>query len=406
MDINALVVDDSKYVLAIIKTFLQQLDIKHIDCYHSSVEALETISNNPHRYNLIFVDLQMPVIDGVDLINRLAKQHYRGGLAIISGMDTRVIRLAAETAIKRNLHLVGGVSKPLTLEKLKTIITKFKLLFQNELSDDQPMSLEELLSSMDKNLLVPYFQPKINLMNGNIQGFETVARITIPGRGDSISPNQFIPVAEHHACIDRLSYQLLNLSLQQFGKIREIIHQPCKLAINLSPLMLNDEKTPETLLAIVQRNGLQPENIIVEITEQMGLSTTTQLETLNRLCLKGFGLSLDDFGTGFTNIQQLKELPFTEIKIDRSLIYNIANDSLSQVIVKSIMDISRELELDVIAEGVENADDLAYLRDEHRSAILQGYFISQPKPFESMYRWCHCWNKVSKTMKPVAHRFQ
>ncbi len=129
------------------------------------------------------------------------------------------------------------------------------------------------------------------------------------------------------------------------------------------------------------------------MTESYAVENIDQMETLNRLRIHGFGLALDDYGTGYTNIQQLKSLPYTEIKIDRSLIYNICNDKLSQVVAQALFDIFEELNVSIVTEGVELATDLDYLNALNVPIKLQGFIISRPKEVNSICRWHRNWKK-------------
>ena len=136
---------------------------------------------------------------------------------------------------------------------------------------------------------------------------------------------------------------------------------------------------------------MTPSEIILEITEQHALSSSAQLETLNRLRMRGFGISLDDFGTGFTNVQQLKTLPFTEVKIDRTLISNIESDLFSQVIVSSLVNIAIQDDLTIVAEGIERVEELEYLERFKEHILMQGFLISRPKGKTEFIRWAQSW---------------
>ena len=140
--------------------------------------------------------------------------------------------------------------------------------------------------------------------------------------------------------------------------------------------------------------GVDKSQVILEITEEFALKSTEQLESLNRFRIRGFGLSLDDFGTGFTNLQQLRSLPFTEVKIDRSLITDIHCDQFNQVVVNSLADISSRLNVTLIAEGMETIEDLNYLESNYKKMHIQGFLICTPRPIDNLLRWYHSWTKA------------
>ncbi len=151
---------------------------------------------------------------------------------------------------------------------------------------------------------------------------------------------------------------------------------------------------PDKLALILEINRLKPSDIILEITENQPMNQSIQLETMNRLRIRGFDISLDDFGTGFTNIQQLKSLPFTEIKIDRSLITHVESDRFSQVLIDSLIDIAQNQQLDIVAEGIERIEELQYLDRYKHSLLMQGFLISKPKPLTDLVGWIHSWQRM------------
>jgi EAL domain-containing protein (putative c-di-GMP-specific phosphodiesterase class I)/CheY-like chemotaxis protein len=395
MRINALIVDDSKAMLRVMSALCNELNINRVDCCQTGEDALKLLDKHKDKYNLLFIDLNMPGMDGMELMKAVAQRRFKGGVAIVSALDERVIALAADVARQRQVHLVGCVSKPIDRDKIAVILEKLRLLLAHARAPDKPLSVDELRDSIRNRRLVPYFQPKVDGRSGAVHGFETLARILIPGSVDCIAPDRFIPVAEQNALMDVVTEEIFSGAFKQFVRILQDVSAHCRMALNLSPFMLNDPTTPDRLHHVASQHGVDPQQVIVEITEHLAVDTTVQMETLNRLRIKGFGLSLDDYGTGFTNIQQLKALPYTEIKIDRSLVHNIARDKLSQIIVKSLFDISQALKVDVVAEGIENADDLTYLKEAAAPVILQGYIISRPKPLDAVLRWCHGWQRVA-----------
>jgi len=391
--INVLVIDDSKTMLQVMHGVLQELKVQKIDCFQFPRQAVDHVRLNLETYHLIFVDLNMPDMDGMEVIEQLSDMKFKGAVAIFSEMDDRVISLAADVTRKRRIHLLSCINKPITQNKIATVLNKCQLLFNNGNLNKRPMDIVDIRNSIRENRLIPYFQPKVDSQTGRLHGFETLARISIPGVVDAVLPDRFISVAEKHELIGKLTYQLIDNAFSQFNNLFEKLNTNCKIALNISPSMLDDRELPNALMSLILKHNISINDVIVEITEKGAIESTQQLESLNRLRIKGFGLSLDDYGTGFTNIHQLKTLPYTEIKIDRSLIHNIAKDSLSQVIVESLLHIAQELDIDVIAEGIEKREDFDYLIGMHEPLILQGHIISKPKPMQDACRWYKNWMK-------------
>jgi EAL domain-containing protein (putative c-di-GMP-specific phosphodiesterase class I) len=206
----------------------------------------------------------------------------------------------------------------------------------------------------------------------------------------------FIKCAEDNGLIDALTFQLLTKAIEDYKEILVVLGSSLTLAFNLSPVQLEDLDTPKKLDALFSQHNISPNQIVIEVTEEWAQQSSNQLETLNRLRMKGYGVSMDDFGTGFTNVTQLKNLPFSEIKIDRSFITNIHQDYFSQVIVNTLIDITQKYHYELVAEGIESHEEYQYLKSLNTNMIFQGYLISKPKPKDELIRWFHNWKKMSE----------
>ncbi|GAA78810.1 EAL domain-containing protein [Pseudoalteromonas sp. BSi20495] len=389
---NILVVDDSKAILIIMEAILSELDMseKVVTCL-SAAEALEKVANDINRFDAVFTDLNMPEMDGMELIRHLGALNYQGGIIIVSEMDHKVISLAADLAKQHNAHLIGNIPKPVQLSQMRKLLTKVAKLNCHTLLRESLISKSELIKALKNDEVTPFYQPKVNAINNKIESVEILARIVSSKDGSIILPNRFISLAEQYNLINQITFSLFEKATSEFSNIKAQLGHDFKMAFNLSPIQLDDLNCPNKLLLILELNQLTPSNIIIEITEQHALSSLAQLETLNRLRMHGFGVSLDDFGVGFTNINQLRNLPFTEIKIDRSLISNIETDLFSQVIVSSLVNITNKEHLDLVAEGVERPEELAYLKHYKKDLTIQGFLYSSPKPKNEFIDWAKNW---------------
>jgi len=395
---NILVVDDSKAILVVMEAILSELDMSNnITTCLSALDALEKVNADVDFFDAIFTDLNMPEMDGMELIRHLGEANYQGAIIIISEMDHKVINLAANIAKQHNAHLIGNIAKPVQLNQVNTLLNKVAYLNSHTLAKEPAISYKALVLALDEDEITPYYQPKINVRTNKISSIEVLARIVSKKDGRVTLPNRFIALAEQHDLINKITFSLFEKATNEFNNIKAEIGHDIKLAFNLSPSQLNDLNCPNKLQLILQLNQLTPSNIIIEITEQHALTSLAQLETLNRLRMHGFGISLDDFGVGFTNMNQLKRLPFTEIKIDRSLISNIETDQFSQVVVSSLIDITTQEQLELVAEGVERAEELAYLKHFKTDLVIQGYLFSRPKAQPEFIRWVKSWIKASGT---------
>jgi len=385
------IVDDSPAILLVMKGMMSELGYEDVITCSNPASALANIKRSPDKYSAVFTDLNMPDIDGMTLIKELGEMNYRGGVCIISEMDNRVIELAAHIARKHKVNLVGNIAKPVHINALQRMLSKIKQFTKSEVCSYEPLSKSALREYIEQDLIEPYYQPKVNLNSRSVEGIEVLARIIKPGQANAISPGQFIPTAIQHGMLNELTHQLLSKVLADFPKLTKEFGPSVKISLNLSPSQLSTNGYTRDFVDTIDTQQVDKENITLEITEEFALEDTEQLETINRLRMRGFGLSLDDFGTGFTNLNQLRTLPFTEVKIDRTLINDIHQDQFNQVVVDTLVNIAGKIDASLIAEGIEEYEDLEYLRKTYRDMNVQGYLICKPKPLDSLVYWHHSW---------------
>ncbi|MBV1920650.1 MAG: EAL domain-containing response regulator [Pseudomonadales bacterium] len=391
---SVLVVDDSSAIRQFMDRSLCDLGVNSVDSCADGFAAYKRVRLDPHRYSGLFVDLNMPGMDGIELLRALGETEYDGGVVIVSAMDSRVLQLAVDIAKSHNINLLGCVPKPIKERELAFSVQKMQL---NHCVDDNRkgsvLTEGELAEAIRKGYVLPYFQPQIAFPTYQRIGFECLARIDSPTKG-LIGPDCFIPLAEKTGMISDLFIALFEKALPQFMRLRSMIdNRNLTLSVNLSPSQLLDKNIPNYLEQKCIEHGLELKNLVVEVTESQVLEGVNKLETFNRLRVKGFSLSLDDFGTGYTNMEQLRSLPFTEIKLDKLLSQGVNNDHVSKILVDAICQISMELGMTVISEGVERIEDIVWL-----NAVgvqnFQGFQFCRPKPFSEIVRWLHAWEKV------------
>ncbi|MGO3299259.1 MAG: EAL domain-containing response regulator [Pseudoalteromonas sp.] len=394
---HILIVDDSKAILVVMQAILNELNVYNVTLCLDANEALEKVKKSPLLYDAVFTDLNMSNMDGMELIRHLGEMRYPGGIAIISEMDLKVIDLAADLARQNNAHLIGNIAKPVQLNQVSMLLQKLESLMHHTKRPTEPVSEAQLLHAISHNQITPFYQPKVNLANNKVESIEVLARVITDNQNSAILPEHFICVAEDLEYINLITFQLFEKATSDFSQIKSTLKSDLKLAFNLSPFQLEDLSCPDKLALILQLNHLSVDDIILEITEQHALCTAAQLETLNRLRMRGFGISLDDFGIGFTNIHQLKTLPFTEVKIDRTLISHIEADPFSQVIVSSLVNIAIQNDLVIVAEGIEREEELNFLNAFKEHVLMQGFLICHPKGKDEFIRWAESWTLMASS---------
>lgn len=245
----------------------------------------------------------------------------------------------------------------------------------------------ELRQGIERGEFEVYYQPKVDLRRNKICGVEALVRWHHPRRG-LIQPAQFMDITERTGIIHTLSLHVLHLAAHQCKKwhAEGLL---LNIAVNLSPMGLMDTQLAETVRGILHRASLDPAFLILEITEGPIMSSEKQThEILTQLAALGIRISVDDFGTGHSTLGRLKKLPVSEVKIDKSFVFEMLNDSNNAAIVRTTIDLAQSLGLKVVAEGVETLQQLDALR-ALKCDMVQGYFISRPIPADAIRALCH-----------------
>lgn len=230
----------------------------------------------------------------------------------------------------------------------------------------------DLKAAIDAGEINPHFQPIFEIASGRIIGFEALARWTHPERGP-IGPDEFIPLAEDGGMIGALGAAVLRKAVETvlpWGDLR--------VSVNLSPHQMSDATIPDRVAAILEETGFPPGRLALEVTESAVISDLAKArEVVGRLRAMGVGVHLDDFGTGYSSLTMLHDLVFDRIKIDRSFVSGMQGDKATASLVAGILALAREMDLDVVAEGIEDPSELTALTSLG-CGHGQGYLVSKP----------------------------
>ncbi len=245
--------------------------------------------------------------------------------------------------------------------------------------------MTELKNAIDKEQLQLNYQPKIDLKTGNVVSVESLVRWKHPEHG-FIFPDEFIPLAEQTGNIRHLTHWAIETSLQQHIKLKKLGFD-IKMAINISAIDLTDLELPPFVANLLDKYKVPPEALILEVTESAIMADPDQaIKALNMLRNMKIKLSIDDFGTGYSSMEQLKRTPVDELKIDKSFVLGLSENKDDLIIVKSITSLAHNLGLTIVAEGIEDGDSMAILR-ELNVETGQGYFMSKPLEATMLEAW-------------------
>ena len=228
---------------------------------------------------------------------------------------------------------------------------------------------------IQKNSIKMYYQPIVDLKNGEIYGFESLFRLVTEENG-IIMPKDIIPIAEETGLIIDLGDKIIDSVLEFSGSIP----QNLKMSINISPLQLNKPDFETEIIRKIKEKNVQPDRIIIEITEGALMENISDsIKKIKKLKSCGIQIGIDDFGTGYSSLNYLKKLPADYLKIDISFVSGIGKDKSDEMIIKTIISMAKNLGMKTIAEGIESEDQVSFLKKEGCD-FGQGYYFGKPSP--------------------------
>lgn len=390
--LSVLVVDDELFMLKILSHILGQLGFAAVTTLDNGEDALRLLEagNAPE---LVLLDINMPHTDGVEFIRSLVEFGFAGALILVSGETERMLETVVKLARARGLNVLGHLQKPVTPQALEALLASWEIsVLRRPMS--RPVSAYDpdvLRSAIAAGELVNYYQPKVHVQTGDFVGAEVLVRWRHPAEG-LVFPDQFIPLMEKYGLMHELTMAVLHETLCQVRAWADagILVKP---AVNVSMDNLNRLTFPDELAALAAEAGVATSEILLEVTESQVISSiATVLDTLSRLRLKRVALAIDDFGTGHASLAQLSDLPFDQLKIDKRFVQGAHSNATARMIFMASRDLGAQLDMQVVAEGVEDREDWKWLRAVGCD-VAQGYFIARPMPAEALPQWLAQWRQ-------------
>lgn len=387
---STLVIDDEAFVRKLLAHLLGRVGVRDVLACEDGHSGLELLGERP-EIDLIFLDLQMPGMDGVEFIRHLVAREYRGALVLVSGEDERILHTTGRLARAHRLDVLGEIRKPVSPDSLREVLARRG----TQTVTPQPGRRREydadaLRTAIAEGQLINHYQPKVSLENAQFAGVETLVRWQHPTDG-LIGPDRFIPLAEDNGLIDALTRQVLETALRDMRTLLDG-GNAIQVAVNVSMQNLHALDFPEYVARVALAAGVPLGALMLEVTESRLMDDPlSALEILTRLRLKRIGLSIDDFGTGHSSLAQLRDIPFTELKLDRSFVHGAAHDAAQRAILDASLDMARQLGITTVAEGVEDREDWEFLR-ARGCHLAQGWFIARPLAAGELPAWIAAWN--------------
>jgi two-component system sensor histidine kinase/response regulator len=400
-DVSVLVIDDDPAAQDLLVAFLAELGSKNVETAGNGKEGLQALDRSPR--DIIFCDLDMPEMDGIEFLRHLGVRQVRCGIVLVSGLESRLVHSVAGLTRSHDLNLLGIVQKPMDPKQLEQLLREYADAKKPNASPMlRPITERELSEGLGDGSLCVYFQPQVEIETGKVHGVEALARWKHAERG-ILGPGAFVPLAENSGQINVLTERIIRLALdesRQWLAAGLDLH----LAVNISVSDLARLGLPDYIVACAKSSGIEPSRVIIELTEgQVMKDLKPSLDILGRLRLKGIGLSIDDFGTGYSSLEQLKRAPFTELKIDRSFVFGAANDPAARAILESSVVLGRKLGMTIVAEGVETRQDWD-LAASAGCDLVQGYFVAKAMPAAEIVNWVKQWERPRTSAAAAADK--
>lgn len=369
---NCLIVDDDPMYAIVATSILSTLTSGKLRTASCGRAGLEDLLGEARDTNLVFLDLNMPDVDGLSFMRGAHEAGFDGNIVISSGESPAVLRSAEAMGRMLGISVLGALRKPLTLDGVAAMLAKA----EQAASKPQSPRTGRLIGSDFE--LTPYFQPQYELTTHRIAGFESLIRLTARD-GRVHGPAALFSTISNLEDLTEATLEIATKVMQEFHAW-PAAGTDLDLSINFDASVLEQPDVVAQLQQKVAELKLDPRNLCLEVTEKSLPKDPSRLvESLTRLRMSGFKLSLDDYGMGASSFELLRLCPFSEIKVDRSIIEACTRDPVTRKFLHAVSGLARDLELVSVAEGVENEEELAEVRLAGMDRV-QGFLFSKPLP--------------------------
>jgi EAL domain-containing protein (putative c-di-GMP-specific phosphodiesterase class I)/FixJ family two-component response regulator len=386
---HLLVIDDSEVQRQFMVELCSSMGIEDVLQAVDGFDAVAQLKTNA-QIEAIVLDLEMPGMDGVQVLHELSRLGLDPAVIVASARESVLLNVVESMGKSLGLRLLGVLQKPVLRDQLMGSLSRFSAV-QSRVESEEPreqgpqLGEQDVQRALEQGEFVAYFQPKVGLRDGALRGVEALIRWQHPEYG-LLLPGRFIELIERSQFISEMTLQMLDMSLGYCRQWHDA-GLPLSFSLNVSARSLADSQLADAIISRVAVSGIAPRHVILEITESAIMTDlSTTLGTLARLRLKGFGLSVDDYGTGFSCMLQLSRVPCSELKVDRAFVNGASQSLHLRILLESALDIARKLNLRVVAEGVETREDWQLLCSLG-CGEAQGYFLAKPMPGEALLPW-------------------
>ncbi|MBK5541203.1 EAL domain-containing response regulator [Pseudomonas sp. TH05] len=387
-DLIVLVLEDEPFQRLVTVTALEKLLPGRVLQAADGDKAVAILAECSH-VDIVLCDLKMAGMDGLAFLRHASNSGKVRGVVLCSELEP-ILRQATVSMIHcLGLPFLGDLGKPFNMEGFCLLVKRYQARCNAApilLSPAEMPTLGDVRQGLDDHQFEAYYQPKVTLHGQVLVGAEVLARWAHPQLG-ILAPAHFLPVMEQHNLIDRMFWHLFEQGLALHQRLAAQ-GRGINLAFNLHPAQLANAVLTERIPMLLKRAKVPPASVMFEITESALIGApASSLENLVRLRILGCGLAMDDFGAGYSSLDRLSELPFSQIKLDRAFVHKMQSQPRSAAIVSCSVALARALNISLVIEGVETVEQQARLI-ELGCSIGQGFLFARPMPENHFIDYC------------------
>ena len=388
-----LVVDDEPAERSLARRVLERLGASEVALVDSASHAMAHMQSAKHRRPVVLCDLDMPSMDGLQLMREMSRHHLYFPVVLLGCDDSRLRSAAQTVAEGYGLPVLGSIAKPLSPSELSRVLASADGSSDHATSEvtAHHVSDEALREGVSGDAVELLYQPVVSLAERRLVAFEALVRWRSPRHG-LILPADFLARVEFLELGEALTRTVIKKALADAGDWRSQ-GIGAGVAINLFPSSMQQLDLPSRLIELAQAQGVDPRIITLEVNEPGFIEAGgSPLEVLARLRLKGLALALDDFGTGSADLERLRAIPFTELKVHRSYVRDALHDTAAYAILESCVALARRMQMRAVAVGVENQTTWDMLERLGFDAA-QGFLVSEPLKAGELGDWFTQWRR-------------
>jgi EAL domain-containing protein (putative c-di-GMP-specific phosphodiesterase class I) len=373
---HVLVVDDQRLDRAIATHAATQAGYE-VSCA-ASINQTRALLEAGSRFEFVVLDLALGAEDGLEVLPLIARFDPEAVIVLASGFDGRILAASQRLAAGLGLRVSGVLRKPILPTALQRLLRPTPHALAHGDTAVLAPSARQLDHAIADGQITAWFQPQTSLETGLLVGAEALARWIWPD-GRTVSPSVFVTAAEQSGLAAALTDLMLDQALLACSIWRRK-RPDCWVSVNVSPLLLDDVGLTDRIEQGLQKHGVPPGALVLELTETRGIpDTPCAVEILTRLRIRGVNLAVDDFGTGHSSMLSLVRMPFNEMKIDQAFVREADSNRDARKVVRASASLGRELGLRVVAEGVESGA-LARIVEEAGCDVGQGWLYGHALP--------------------------